>query len=1216
MQIHIYKIRMVLRRLAAALIQSAALGAAAAAPILENQTARPLRYHPDGADFVITNGAEFFNRPLYGHNTAFRVDAGDKAEFALYLPGRGGNLRLGLKIGSAAKWLFEAEKVVTRYRPGAMIYEIQDPMWPDATLRLAAQALDKRDGLIVRVELQGASEGVELVWAYGGVNGQRGSRDGDIGTERVPVSQFFQLQPAFCKDNQFHLDANEFTLRAKAATIAGLLPPGSKLALADATQWDSFNDLMASAGKAAELPVVVGQVALRPDQPLFLALLPIAAGGENPDAPLQAEDLPKIFAGAEQHRRELAEKIVVDTPDPFVNAAAAALCLAADGTWDERQGAVMHGAVAWRRKLPGWRGDYLNDALGWHERARRDFTYWAGRQNTDPVPAAIPPADPASNLSRNEPALHSNGDLSNMHYDMNLVFMDALFRHLLWTGDLDFAREMWPVIERHLAWERRLFRRPFGPDGLPLYEAYAAIWASDDLEYEGGGAAHSTAYNYYHNKMAARLAKLLGKDAAPHEREAELILTAMRRELWLPDRGWYAEWKDFLGLQLPHANAALWTLYHTMDSEVATPLEAWQMTRFVDTQIAHIPIRGPGVPEGCCTLPTTSWMPYTWSLNNVVMAEAQHTSLAFWQAGRGGEAFRLFKGSILDSMFLGLCPGNAGMCTFFDANRGESQRDFADGVGMTARALVEGLFGVTPDALAGELRIRPGFPADWDRASLRHPDFHFAFHRAGLAETFLVEPAFSKPMALRLQVSALRDRIASVTVNGAAAKWRMLDGSVGWPRVEIQSAAAPRHEVVITWQGEKPAEAGGPAIVAKDGKIRAQCGAAQVREVADPQGALGKLTTESNSFQAAATGTLGHRTVFAKVEQGEMRWWLPVPFEIRPAYEILEAETQDATHLRFRLRNNTADSIDRDVALRVGGRAVHARLRAPRFAESDEIALTAEGLLPGSNPVLVDLGGGQSVAGVVTNWKLDASSPAGRWEMADLTPLFNDRVTRIFQNEYLSPRPPFCSLAIPRQGIGSWCAPTASFEVDDTGLRELSSKGGGRFAAPFGVPFRTPGRGGGNNIAFTSRWENYPREISLPLRGKAARAFLLMAGSSNPMQSQFDNGEVVVAYADGSSGRLALRNPTTWWPIDQDYFMDDFAFRRSGPVPPRVNLRTGAVRVLDAATFKGAGGKVPGGAATVLDLPLEPDKELKSLTVRTLANEVVIGLMAVTLARD
>ena len=38
-------------------------------------------------------------------------------------------------------------------------------------------------------------------------------------------------------------------------------------------------------------------------------------------------------------------------------------------------------------------------------------------------------------------------------------------------------------------------------------------------------------------------------------------------------------------------------------------------------------------------------------------------------------------------------------------------------------------------------------------------------------------------------------------------------------------------------------------------------------------------------------------------------------------------------------------------------------------------------------------------------------------------------------------------------------------------------------------------------------------------------------------------------------------------------------------------------------------------AAVVLDLPLDPQKEVRSATVRTLANEVVIGLMGITLAR-
>ena len=64
-----------------------------------------------------------------------------------------------------------------------------------------------------------------------------------------------------------------------------------------------------------------------------------------------------------------------------------------------------------------------------------------------------------------------------------------------------------------------------------------------------------------------------------------------------------------------------------------------------------------------------------------------------------------------------------------------------------------------------------------------------------------------------------------------------------------------------------------------------------------------------------------------------------------------------------------------------------------------------------------------------------------------------------------------------------------------------------------------------------------------------------------------------------------------------------------------MDLKTGAVRVLDQTEFKGTGGKVAGGAATVLDLQLDGGRELNSLTVRTLANEVVIGLMGVTLVR-
>ena len=223
---------------------------------------------------------------------------------------------------------------------------------------------------------------------------------------------------------------------------------------------------------------------------------------------------------------------------------------------------------------------------------------------------------------------------------------------------------------------------------------------------------------------------------------------------------------------------------------------------------------------------------------------------------------------------------------------------------------------------------------------------------------------------------------------------------------------------------------------------------------------------------------------------------------------------------------------------------------------------------------------------------------------------------KIFKNEYLSPRSPYVSLAIPKQGIGSWARWNEQFEVDDSGLRRVAEQNNGKLTLPNGVYFKTVGLNEEKNIAFTSQWDNFPREISVPLGGKAAKIYLLLAGSTNQMQSRFVNGEIVVTYVDNSTENLPLVNPTNWWPIDQDYLIDDFAFKRPEAIPPRVDLKTGTVRIVNLADFKGKGKKVEGGAATVLDLPLDPKKELKSVTVRTLANEVIIGLMSATLLRN
>jgi hypothetical protein len=128
-----------------------------------------------------------------------------------------------------------------------------------------------------------------------------------------------------------------------------------------------------------------------------------------------------------------------------------------------------------------------------------------------------------------------------------------------------------------------------------------------------------------------------------------------------------------------------------------------------------------------------------------------------------------------------------------------------------------------------------------------------------------------------------------------------------------------------------------------------------------------------------------------------------------------------------------------------------------------------------------------------------------------------------------------------------------------------------------------------------------------------------MAGSTNAMQCHVTNGRVIVAYKDGSADTLELRNPENWWPIEQDFYIDGYAFTNGNASPPeRLYFKQGKfARGLSAYSgIKGYSNMaVDGGAGTVLSMLLSQTKELKSLTIEAVANDVIIGLMAATLSK-
>ena len=1038
---------------------------------------RNLQYFPEGNDFVCINGKNRFTRALYGSHTEFRLETSDRPVFASYIKNNCKHISFKLQTPKGNLSLDSVEHCESRYTAGRRSYTLTDPAFTEGKLLITTLALPHKDGAIWKFEITGFNTFTPVLQAFiSEIRNPKLNRNGDMGAD--PADSFeAPLQPR--------------QLQSCSKEIKGIL-----------------------------------YVLLNNQQ---LSILPPSEGAT-------------LFDQAEAARVRIASRIRIETPDPYFNTLGGTLAAAADGIWD---GEVwLHGAIGWRMPLSGWRAAYTGDALGWHDRARTHFNAYAASQVTQ-VPNTIPhPAqDSALHLARSVKEWgtpqYSNGYICRNphrnnqmhHYDMNLCYIDELLWHFNWTGDLAYARQMWPVITRHLAWEKL----NYDPDNDGLYDAYACIWASDALYYNSGAVTHSSAYNYRANKMAALLAKKIGEDPTPYQTEADKILKAMNERLWIPSKGHWAEFQDFMGHKRLHESAAVWTIYHAIDSETANPFQAYQATRYIDTAIPHIPVTADGLEDnGYATIATTNWLPYSWSINNVAFAEVMHTALAYFQAGRSDEGFQLLKSSILDGMYLGDSLGNFGQISFYDAARGECYRDFGDPIGVASRVLIQGLFGILPDAMNDRLILRPGFPSLWDKASVATPDLSYSFARKGDTDTYHISRQFKQPLRLVLQVNAKKETIREIKVNGTPASWKRTEAANGYPNISIQVPPTPAATITIEWRGKElrtlvPKE----ISVAQNGKLTVEVPSEiAITQVYDPQGILATHSIQSTGFNARVKEAAGHHTFFLCTHQGEMDWWQPVNVYIETP--------QSATYTDF------ADINPRNC------------------------------------------------------------------RMVNLDRQLNASITDIYQNEYLSPRSPYTTLQLPTQGIGEWCHPLLTATIDDSGLRNRVQND--TFTTSLGIPFRI--KADGNNILFTSLWDNYPDRATIPLSGSASHAYLLLAGSTNHMQCHIANGVIRVHYADGTVQETELINPDNWCPIEQDFYVDGKAFVVPSPRPYRLHLKTGKVS-RDLGKELGITGvygrEIEGGAGVLLDVPLHPHKELKSLTLETISNDVVIGLVSITL---
>ncbi len=220
------------------------------------------------------------------------------------------------------------------------------------------------------------------------------------------------------------------------------------------------------------------------------------------------------------------------------------------------------------------------------------------------------------------------------------------------------------------------------------------------------------------------------------------------------------------------------------------------------------------------------------------------------------------------------------------------------------------------------------------------------------------------------------------------------------------------------------------------------------------------------------------------------------------------------------------------------------------------------------------------------------------WECIDLDGARNGDIREIFQQEYLSPRPETCSLRVGTDGWSCWTFPHWGLTPPRIGLDAVAGMkdASGRIVTPQGVPFAPwPAE---RNVAFTSLWDNWPTSARVPVGRVGDTAWALVAGSTFPMQTAIANAVLRFAYADGVVETLDLVPPVNFWMLStwggEDYDLANDA--GALPAEPPVQVQLG-----------------PDCRAMLLSWTLRPGIELESVTLETLSEEVVVGLVGLTI---
>ena len=192
--------------------------------------------------------------------------------------------------------------------------------------------------MMLELRAQNIPARITLTYAFAGASGRKGDRNGDIGCEKQPITQFFQVRPEECKDNAVHHRSPHLqTPQPGRRSCSSPSLRQSQLAIADFSKWSTPPSAIREHHTKPTAPHPHRLHATH-QQSAALHQHPTHNSAGTRHQPRSAQP-PSPHAAARSKPSPTA--VILNTPDSYMNPVGGALTIAAEGLWDPKSG-VRH----------------------------------------------------------------------------------------------------------------------------------------------------------------------------------------------------------------------------------------------------------------------------------------------------------------------------------------------------------------------------------------------------------------------------------------------------------------------------------------------------------------------------------------------------------------------------------------------------------------------------------------------------------------------------------------------------------------------------------------------------------------------------------------------------------------------------------------------------------------------------------------------------------